>query len=405
MPSIALDGEPVPADGSLPEAARADVGVRPFSVYVHVPYCATRCGYCDFNTYTASELGGGASQAGYAADAIAEVRLARRVLGDADIPVRTVFFGGGTPTLLPPSDLASILHAIDTEFGLAPDAEVSTEANPESVDAEALSRLRDSGFTRISFGMQSVRAHVLAVLDRRHSPGTAQQRVEQAWAAGFDHVSLDLIYGTPGESDDDWRASVEAAIDAAPDHISAYSLIVEDGTRLGRQVAKGELPMPDDDVLADRYLIADDLLHAAGFDWYEVSNWARPGGQCRHNMAYWRGDNWWGIGPGAHSHIAGIRWWNVRHPTSYAARLADASSPGQARECLDPETRRIERVMLGLRLSDGLSLDELDDNGRSAAWLAAGDGLVESTALSAGRAVLTNRGRLLADAVIRALLP
>jgi putative oxygen-independent coproporphyrinogen III oxidase len=405
MPSVTLDGDPVPADGSLPEQARAQVGVRPFSMYVHVPYCATRCGYCDFNTYTAAELGGGASQTGYSKDAVAEIRLARNVLGDVDLPVSTVFFGGGTPTLLPPADLAEILHAIDGEFGLAPGAEVSTEANPESVEAGGLEQLRAAGFTRVSFGMQSVRPHVLAVLDRRHSPGTPQRRVKEAWAAGFEHVSLDLIYGTPGESDDDWRASVDAVIEAAPDHVSSYSLIVEDGTRLGRQVARGELPMPDDDVLADRYLLADESFDRAGYHWYEVSNWARPGAACRHNLAYWRGDDWWGIGPGAHSHVAGVRWWNVKHPTVYASRLADHASPGQAREDLDEETRRIERVLLEIRLAEGLDLAELDSGGRAAASQAAVDGLLQQGPLSAGRAVLTTRGRLLADAVVRALLP
>jgi putative oxygen-independent coproporphyrinogen III oxidase len=405
MPSVVLDGDPVPVDGSLPDAAREQVGVRAFSFYVHVPYCATRCGYCDFNTYTATELGGGASQAGYPKDAIEEIKLARRVLGSTELPVQTVFFGGGTPTLLPPTDLAQILDAIDGEFGLAPGAEVSTEANPESVDASSLQQLRDAGFTRISLGMQSVQPHVLRILDRRHSPGTPQLRVQQARAAGFEHVSLDLIYGTPGESDDDWRASVDAVIETAPDHLSAYSLIVEDGTKLGRQVARGELPMPDDDVLADRYLIADASFAAAGFDWYEVSNWARPGGACRHNLAYWRGDDWWGIGPGAHSHVAGVRWWNVKHPTAYAARLADLRSPGQAREILDEQTRRTERVLLEIRLVDGLDLCELDADGRAAASQAAADELLDPAALLSGRAVLTTRGRLLADAVVRALLP
>jgi putative oxygen-independent coproporphyrinogen III oxidase len=405
MPSVVLDGEPVPVDGSLPDQAREQVGGRPFSFYVHVPYCATRCGYCDFNTYTATELGGGASQASYPNDAINEIKLARAVLGDVDLPVQTVFFGGGTPTLLPPGELAAILEAIDGEFGLAAGAEVTTEANPESIDAAGLTQLRDAGFTRISFGMQSVMPHVLATLDRRHTPGAPRQRVVEAWAAGFDHVSLDLIYGTPGESDDDWRASVQAVVEAAPDHVSAYSLIVEDGTRLGRQVASGELPMPDDDVLADRYLIADELFAAAGYDWYEVSNWARAGAACRHNLAYWRGDDWWGVGPGAHSHVAGVRWWNVKHPTAYAGRLAAMTSPAQARERLDGETRRVERVMLALRLADGLDVAELDAAGLDAASLAAEDGLLEPVALLAGRGVLTTRGRLLADAVVRSLLP
>jgi putative oxygen-independent coproporphyrinogen III oxidase len=402
VPSTLPDGEPMPPDGALPPDVRAH---GPFSMYVHVPYCATRCGYCDFNTYTASELGGGASQASYAGDAVREIAFARRVLGDVSLPVQTVFFGGGTPTLLPVADLALVLRAIDSEFGLAPDAEVTTEANPESVSARSLAELRAAGFTRISFGMQSVRPHVLAVLDRVHTPGAPALRVAEARAAGFEHVSLDLIYGTPGESDDDWRASLEAAIAAEPDHISAYSLIVEDGTRLAGRVARGELPRPDDDVLADRYLIADSVLGDAGFAWYEVSNWAaRTGAECRHNLAYWRSFDWWGIGPGAHSHVGGVRWWNVKHPTAYAARVAAGVSPGFARECLSAPTRRVESVMLQLRLSEGLSLTVLDSAGRRAASAEVGDGLLDPAAFAGGRAVLTLRGRLLADGVVARLL-
>jgi len=397
-------GDPAPEDGALPPQIKTRVGARAFGIYLHVPYCASRCGYCDFNTYTAAELGETASQASYARDAITEIELARRVLGDAELPVNTVFFGGGTPTLLPPGDLAAMLRAIDDNFGLRPDAEITTEANPESIDARSLAELRAAGFTRISLGMQSVAPHVLAVLDRRHTPGAPQRRVAEARAAGFEHVSLDLIYGTPGESDDDWRASVRAAVEAGPDHVSAYSLIVEDGTRFAARVRRGELPMPDDDLLADRYLIADDLLTSSGFSWYEVSNWARAGGQCRHNLAYWRGDDWWGIGPGAHSHIAGLRWWNVKHPSAYASRLASGSSPAHARELLDDETRRVEDVMLRLRLSEGLDTAVLDDVGRKAASGEADAGLLDAAALARGRAVLTLRGRLLADGVVRRLL-
>jgi oxygen-independent coproporphyrinogen-3 oxidase len=404
VPSTLPDGDPQPSDGALPPAVLAGVGSRPFSVYIHVPYCATRCGYCDFNTYTASELGGGASQASYAGDAIAELKFARGVLGDVDLPVQTVFFGGGTPTLLPVADLAAMLTAVRDLFGLARDAEVTTEANPESVDARSLAALREAGFTRISLGMQSARSHVLAVLDRVHTPGAPALRVAEARAAGFEHVSLDLIYGTPGESDDDWRASLDAAIAAEPDHISAYSLIVEDGTRLAGRVARGELPRPDDDVLADRYLIADELLSAAGFGWYEVSNWAKPGGQCRHNLAYWRSDDWWGVGPGAHSHLGGMRWWNVKHPTAYAARVSDGVSPGYARECLDASTRQVEAVMLQLRLAEGLSLAVLDEAGRRAAALEVSAGLLDAEAFASGRAVLTLQGRLLADGVVARLL-
>ncbi|GLZ04298.1 coproporphyrinogen III oxidase [Actinomadura sp. NBRC 104412] len=378
------------------------MGERPFAFYVHVPFCVTRCGYCDFNTYTATELGPGASRDSYADTAIEEVRLARRVLGATDLPVETVFVGGGTPTLLPPDDLGRILDAIDAEFGLAPSAEITTEANPESVDEPYLARLRERGFTRVSYGMQSAREHVLAVLDRTHTPGRVPQVVEWTRAAGFDHINLDLIYGTPGESDDDWRASLEAALAANPDHVSAYALIVEEGTRLAARVRRGELTPPDDDAMADRYLMADELLSAHGLHWYEISNWASsPGASCRHNLLYWTGADWWGVGPGAHSHVGGTRWWNVKHPAAYASRLAEKVTPAHAREVLDDQDRRIERIMLELRLADGCPADLLDE---AAVRRAIGDGLIDPGPFETkGRAVLTLRGRLLADAVVRDL--
>ncbi|WP_329425038.1 radical SAM family heme chaperone HemW [Streptosporangium sp. NBC_01495] len=402
MPSTLPDGDPVPASGELPESALAGLGERPFGFYVHVPFCVTRCGYCDFNTYTASELGPGASQKDYADTAVDEVRRARANLGSAHLPVETVFFGGGTPTLLPAGDLVRILGAIEEEFGLAPGAEVSTEANPESVDPAYLAELRAGGFNRMSFGMQSAREHVLRVLDRRHTPGRPARAVQEAREAGFDHVNLDLIYSTPGESDDDWRASLVAAIEAGPDHVSAYSLIVEDGTKLAARIRRGELPMPDDDVAADRYLIADAMLAEAGFEWYEVSNWATSeAGRCRHNLLYWTGGDWWGVGPGAHSHVGGTRWWNVKHPAAYAQRLAASTSPAYAREVLGSQDRAVERLMLELRLARGFPLEELERPPVVARALA--DGLLEVEPFKAGRAVLTLRGRLLADALVRDL--
>jgi oxygen-independent coproporphyrinogen-3 oxidase len=405
MPSAPPDGEPVPADGALPLSALTGLGARPFGVYVHVPFCATRCGYCDFNTYTALELGGGASQASYAATAAAEVRLARRVLGAADVPAATVFFGGGTPTLLDPHDLALLLAAVRDELGVRPDAEVTTEANPDSVDEASLAALREAGFTRVSFGMQSAVPHVLATLDRTHDPERVPKVAEWARAAGFEGVSLDLIYGTPGESQDDWRRSLDAALATGPDHVSAYALVVEDGTRMAVQVRRGELPAPDDDELADRYLLADEVLGDAGYAWYEVSNWARGEDQrARHNEGYWLGHDWWGVGPGAHSHVGGTRWWTVRHPPAYAGRLAAGASPAQAREVLTPEQRRDERVLLAVRLREGLPLAELGDTGRAGAGRALDNGLLDAAAYDDGRAALTLRGRLLADAVVRELL-
>ena len=407
MPSVLPEGEPAPPDGSLPASALAGLGTRPFGFYVHVPFCTVRCGYCDFNTYTASELGDvpGASRTSYADAAIAEVRLARRVLGDADLPVDTVFFGGGTPTLLPPHDLGRIVAAVRDEFGLADGAEVTTESNPDSVDADDLAALREGGVNRVSFGMQSSVPHVLRVLDRTHDPRRVPQVVRWAREAGFEQVSLDLIYGTPGESLDDWRASLDAALTCEPDHVSAYALIVEEGTALARRIRRGEVAMTDDDDLADKYLQADEALEKAGLSWYEVSNWARgPAAACRHNVGYWTGGDWWGVGPGAHGHVGGVRWWNVKHPTPYAVRIAERRSPAQAREVLDAETRRVERVLLETRLRDGLPLDVLDDDGRAAVPAQVARGLVEEDPLARGRVVLTTRGRLLADAVVRDLL-
>jgi putative oxygen-independent coproporphyrinogen III oxidase len=404
MPGTLPEGEPVPEDGSLPGSATQGFGDTPFGVYVHVPFCRTRCGYSDFNTYTATELGGGGSQAAYPGLVEQEADLAAKVLPGGVTPVTTVFFGGGTPTLLAPGRLGGIISKIDETFGLAKDAEVTVEANPETVGPAELEQLRAAGVTRLSFGMQSAVPHVLRVLDREHQPGRPLDCVRWAHAAGFEQVSLDLIYGTPGESDDDWRRSLTAAIEAEPEHVSAYALIVEDGTRLAAKVRRGEIAPPDDDAMADRYLIADELLGAAGFSWYELSNWAvSDQAHCRHNLLYWTGGNWWGFGPGAHSHVGGVRWWNVRHPAAYAQRLAAGRSPGAARERLTGGEQRMEDVMLRARLADGLPLSVLPATAREHAERMVDDTLIDRSAHAAGRLVLTLRGRLLADAVIREL--
>lgn len=409
LPPPPPQGGNVPGDGSLPPHALAGAAARPLAFYLHVPYCATRCGYCDFTTYTAAELrgvgGALASRENYARVLAEEIRLARKVLGDDPRPVTTVFVGGGTPTLLPPADLGLMLDAVRQEFGLAPGAEVTTEANPDSVSPGSLAALRQAGFTRISFGMQSARQHVLDALERTHTPGRPERCVGEARAAGFAHVNLDLIYGAPGESDEDWRASLAAALAAGPDHVSAYSLIVEEGTRLARRVRRGEVAAPDEDVLADRYLIAEDMLTAAGFAWYEVSNWAAaPAARCRHNELYWTGADWWGAGPGAHSHVGGVRWWNVKHPGAYAQAVAAGRSPAAGREVLTAAERRVERVMLELRLAGGCPLGLLRPAGLTAARRAREDGLLRADAFGAGRAALTLRGRLLADALVRDLV-
>jgi len=404
LPSTLPDGEPAPSDGRLPGSSLTRLGQRPFGIYLHVPFCTTRCGYCDFNTYTAAELGAapGTSQDAYLSAALAEIELAGRLLDGAAPMVNTVFVGGGTPTLLAPERLGALLDRVRTVFGLSPDAEVTTEANPESVDAAGLQRLREAGFTRVSFGMQSAVSHVLATLDRVHSPGRPQQCVAEAKAAGFAHVSLDLIYGAPGESIADWVASLDAALAAAPDHVSAYALIVEEGTRLAGRIRRGELPTTDDDDLADKYLVAEERLVGGGFEAYEVSNWATTAGaRCRHNLGYWRSDNWWGIGPGAHSHVGGTRWWNVKHPRAYAERMVAGVSPAHAREVLTDDDRRVERGLLELRLAEGLDPQVLSGTERARV-----PELVERGLLIPGPGPLrlTLAGRLLADGVIRDLL-
>jgi len=377
----------------------ANVPGRPFGIYIHVPFCATRCGYCDFNTYTPGELGG-ANPEGWLDALRAELGFAASRLG-APPAVDTVFVGGGTPSMLGGDGLRAVLDAIRAHFTLAPDAEVTTEANPESTSPGFFEQLRTAGFTRVSLGMQSVAPNVLAVLDRVHSPGRALDAAREARDAGFDHVNLDLIYGTPGETDDDLRRSADAAIDAGVDHVSAYALVVEDGTALARRVRRGEIAAPDNDVLAQRYELLDARLSAAGFDWYEVSNWSRPGGECRHNIGYWNGGEWWGAGPGAHGYVGATRWWNVKHPNAYAQSLADGLLPVADFEQLDDATQHVEDVMLRLRLRDGLPVTALRDAERARADTAIADGLV---VVRADRLVLTDRGRLLADAVVRALL-
>jgi len=407
VPSALPDGDAAPRDGALPESALRGLGQRPFGVYIHVPFCATRCGYCDFNTYTPSELS--TTPTSWLDAVRTELSLAVDVLGGAQPPASTVFVGGGTPSLLGGATLASLLDAVRDTVGLAPDAEVTTESNPESTSPEFFAEIRAAGYTRVSLGMQSAAPHVLAVLDRTHTPGRATTAAREARRAGFEHVNLDLIYGTPGETESDLARSLDAVLEAGVDHVSAYALIVEEGTALARRVKRGELPAPDDDVLADRYEQVDAALSAAGLHWYEVSNWAtEPKAWCQHNLAYWHGTDWWGFGPGAHSHVGGVRWWNVKHPARYATLLAEGASPAAARETLTAEDQHLERVMLRLRLSDGLQVEVLPPEAQKEAHLAAAEGLLDPAALAGvngrfGRCVLTLKGRLLADAVVRRL--
>jgi oxygen-independent coproporphyrinogen-3 oxidase len=400
------DGDPAPSDGRLPESALARFGQTSFSIYAHVPFCITRCGYCDFNTYTASELGTDVRRDTWAHAAVCELRFAREVLGTADVPVSTIFFGGGTPTLLDPSDLGALIDAVRTEFGLNPDAEVTVEANPETVTEELAAGLVAAGVNRVSMGMQSAVPHVLATLDRTHNPANVPIAVARLRAAGIADVSVDLIYGTPGESLDDWRTSVLTAIELEPDHISAYSLTIEPGTKLHARVKRGEVASTDEDDLAAKYELADNLFYKAGLSWYEVSNWA-TGRQhrSRHNLAYWTGGDWWGIGPGAHSHVGGVRWWNVKHPAAWQRAVLAGQSPAAGREVLDGDAETLERVLLGIRIVDGLPLDQVPLAGRGAVPDLVRAGLVDPMAATTNQIVLTREGRLLADTVVRALVP
>lgn len=427
------DGEAAPLDGALPTWVANGAEDRGFGIYLHVPFCSVRCGYCDFNTYTATELGGGASQVNYARTAILEIELAAQAMRNAGLPARTVntvFFGGGTPTMLPAKDLVAMLGAVKDTWGLTPGAEVTTEANPDSVTPQYLAELADAGFTRVSFGMQSAVPHVLATLERTHDPRRIPDVVQWARDAGLD-VSLDLIYGTPGESLEDWRLSLETAIATGVDHVSAYALVVEQGTKMAAQVRRGQIELPSEDDQAQKYELAEELLTAAGLGWYEVSNWSRtPETACQHNLAYWRGDDWWGIGPGAHSYLggapdpvaiqstedsesaetksvsqaaSGMRWWNVKHPIRYAALLEAGNSPAAGRERLTASEAALERLMLGIRLRKGLPVDVLSPQARTrvAGHIAAG--LLDGGAAVRGLLVLTLKGRLLADTVIRDL--
>ncbi len=402
-------GEVAPTDGLLPDQAKLDVDKRTFHAYIHVPFCRVRCGYCDFNTYTAQEIGS-SSQSTFARDLASEINFSKTVLENSGIPQRevsTVFFGGGTPTLLTAEDLVGMLENLREAFGIAKDAEITTEANPDSVDEDYFQQLKDAGFTRVSIGMQSAVPHVLKVLERTHNPENVAKAVLAAKKFGL-QTSVDLIYGTPTETLEDWIQSLQNAISYDTDHISAYSLIVEPGTKLARQIKVGEVASPDEDLHAEMYELAEELLTKAGFSSYEVSNWSKSvESRSRHNIAYWQSMDWWGYGPGAHSHVGGVRWWNVKNPAAYTDRLIGNSSPALERELVDEENRDIERVMLEARLSDGMSLDWLKEKGFATAEAISSllaEGLIDGPRVFTGTLTLTLKGRLLADYVVRKLL-
>ena len=401
-------GDPAPIDGLLPKSV-AEAQGKSFHAYVHIPFCSVRCGYCDFNTYIATELRG-ITQAGFLRHLITEIEFSKRVLAESGFkpqPLSSVFFGGGTPSQLPASDLAAVLRDLIDAFGIETGAEVTTEANPDDVTLEFLQELKAAGFTRVSFGMQSAVASVLKVLDRGHAPERVPQVVAWAKEVGL-QTSVDLIYGAPTETIADWQESIDAALALKTDHISAYSLIVEPGTRMARQIASGDLPEPDEDEQATKYEIADAAFAAGGLDWYEVSNWSTSTETAsRHNLSYWQGKNWWGYGPGAHSHVGGVRWWNQKHPASYVAPLLRGESPALGRETLSSQTQLEEQVLLEIRTRTGLAIDVLKQLGVYQAKVVAGliaDELVDPKLAIQGRLSLTQKGRLLADSVVRSLL-
>jgi len=404
MPSAPPPGDPVPSDGPPTAEALKRFGADPgrrLGWYVHVPFCTVRCGYCDFNTYTKADLGGRDIRSDWSVAAVREVRLARRLLGDLGSPADTVFFGGGTPTLLPPRELARVVDEIRDTFGLSGDVEITAEANPDTLRDEVLAGLLEAGVNRLSIGMQSAVQQTLDVLDRTHRAEALPGVVDAARRAGFDRISLDLIYGTPGETSAQWQTTLDTALAMQPDHVSAYGLVVEPGTALHRRVRGGEVAEVNDDEAAERYEAADAAFVATGMCWYEVSNWSLPGQESRHNLRYWHNLDWWGVGPGAHSHLRGVRWWNRSHPVAWMQALASGHTPAQAREILTSEQSADEALMLGLRLADGVSLHAIPGFSRGRVPDLVADGLVVAVD---DRIVLTGRGRLLADRVVLSLL-
>jgi oxygen-independent coproporphyrinogen-3 oxidase len=376
------------------------------SFYVHIPYCVKRCGYCDFNTYTPAELqiSTGLTQISnsYIDLLIKEIDLAKTQVGNATVP--TIFFGGGTPSLMEPTDIGRVISAIESKFGLSQDCEITLETNPDTVDKEKLAAFKAVGVNRISFGMQSAVPHVLATLDRTHNPDNLPQVTKWAKEVGYKDLSVDLIYGTPGESLEDWQKSIDAALALPINHISAYALIVEEGTKLANAIKRGEIANVDDDLTAEKYLMADAAFSKAGFTWYELSNWSKDAGESKHNIAYWLNKNWWGAGPGAHSHIDGKRWWNVKHPNLYRERLAQNISPELDSEQLEPIQIESERLMLSIRLPEGITKASLSSDQILSLDPYLQSGALDTVKWDSGSVSLTLTGRLIADRIVREIL-
>ena len=393
MPGALPVGLKWPENNLLPPR---DIQPRTLHAYLHVPFCTSRCGYCDFNTYTPSELNSDL-QAGFDHALVREISLSRSVIENSGYPSRgfsSVFFGGGTPSLFSATQFATLLESLRENFGIFPNAEITTEANPESTSEQFLAEIRLLGVNRLSMGVQSFDDEVLAVLERGHSKDHVGPLVKAAKAMDFE-VSIDLIYGAPGESLESWEQTVHQALELEIDHVSAYSLIVEPGTKLERKIRRGELPGTDEDLNASKYELATDLFERAGLDWYEVSNWGKP---SLHNGAYWASQDWWGYGPGAHSHLAGNRFWNQKHPVSYQKSL-ETSLAVAGREELTKRQQLEEQLMLGLRTSKGVLRDVLSELQISPQKI--------STALAQGLMVMdrerfqvSKKGRLVVDRLV-----
>lgn len=407
-------------DELFPETFSQKEEIPFFSAYVHVPFCAKRCGYCDFNTYTA-EFGPGADRRSYAESVNLEILKVTEFFERKKIvpkPLQTIYFGGGTPTLLPVSGIVKILGTLRKQWGIAEGAEISIEANPDTLTPELMDGLTEAGINRVSMGMQSSVPSVLKILDRTHNPDMVRVAAELIKQRGL-QLSVDLIYGTPGESQADWETSISDALSLDPSHISAYCLVIEEGTKMGMDLAHGKIVEVDTDEQAEKYEILDSTLRQAGYCWYEISNWAKPlAGEklgsasypdathlsqvSRHNLAYWRNTQWWGFGPGAHSHIQGRRFWNLKHPRKYAQILRENKLAVCDGEYVDDTGRELERLMLGLRIASGLPRTGLSKGAVAELEEA---GYLRSHQYHQDRVVLTLAGRLMADYVTQKLFP
>lgn len=388
------EGEPAPKDGKLPD--NSNLLTKPFSLYVHVPYCSKRCGYCDFNTYTPSELDREDQISSWLESAVSETHLAKKVLAEK-LEINSIFFGGGTPSLLEGHIINDFLQNVKNNFELDAEIEITIEANPDTITDEKINEWLEAGINRVSIGMQSAAKNILKILDRTHQTENVKASVDLLQKNGLNNISLDLIYGTPGETLSDWEMTLNEAISLGTPHISTYSLVIEAGTKMGAQLSRGEIDQVNDDESADKYILADEILTRNNFVWYEISNWAKNENVSRHNLNYWQGNNWWGIGPGAHSHINGTRWWNQKLPNKWRESLQQGLSPALAREILTNDQKIIEKIMLELRLKSGINIDQIDSKKV--------EGLVKDqlALIESGRLVLTLQGRLLADVVFREL--